>query len=130
IALHHLAKAAFVEDDEVCFDPTRTRRHCLAVAGALSARLPEGDARPWLLAAAEPFAFAAALLACWQRGLVPLIAPDTRPETIARLRPDIGGVIGDPNCIEGALAVPDGHDGTEPAPGEWRERESADTALV
>lgn len=70
---------------------------------ALLGKLPSGAL---LVAFDSGFAFLAALMACWQSGRVPVVAPDTRPETITRLMPGLAGILSDRRLEVDADPVP------------------------
>jgi hypothetical protein len=71
----------------VCVDRgVRLAWHDLAARRAtVAAGLCSGAAREPVLATSDPFDFLAALLACWQIGVDPVVPPNFQPVTLAGL---------------------------------------------
>src|SRR5438105_6842478 len=95
IPLYQILTADYPAEHIVCWHPYKTWAELQAVAAGLVARLVAPTDKPWLVALDSAFQCAAALLACWQRGIAPIIAPDTQPGTLQQLQPWIAGVITD-----------------------------------
>ena len=95
IPLHQILTADYPSDHIVCWYPHKTWAELQAVVAGLVSQLAEPADKTWLLALDSAFHFAAALLACWQKGLTPIVAPDTQPGTLQQLQPLITGLITD-----------------------------------
>jgi acyl-coenzyme A synthetase/AMP-(fatty) acid ligase/3-hydroxymyristoyl/3-hydroxydecanoyl-(acyl carrier protein) dehydratase len=95
IPLHQLLTADYPSAHIVCWYPRKTWAELQAAVAGIVAQLSEADDKPWMLALDSAFYFAAALLACWQKGITPIIAPDTQPGTLQQLQPVIAGAITD-----------------------------------
>jgi acyl-CoA synthetase (AMP-forming)/AMP-acid ligase II/3-hydroxymyristoyl/3-hydroxydecanoyl-(acyl carrier protein) dehydratase len=95
IPLHRLLTADYPSEHIVCWHPSRTWAELQGMAAGIVSQLSEPADKPWLLALDSAFHFAAALLACWQKGITPIVAPDTQPGTIQQLQPVIAGLLTD-----------------------------------
>ena len=95
IPLHQLLTADYPAEHTVCWHPRKTWTELQAIAAGIVSQLSEPADKPWLLALDSAFHFAAALLACWQKGITPIVAPDTQSGTIQQLQSVIAGIITD-----------------------------------
>ena len=95
IPLHQLLTADYPAGHAVCWHPRKTWTELQAMAAGIVSQLSEPADKPWLLALDSAFHFAAALLACWQKGITPIVAPDTQSGTIQQLQSVIAGIITD-----------------------------------
>jgi acyl-CoA synthetase (AMP-forming)/AMP-acid ligase II/3-hydroxymyristoyl/3-hydroxydecanoyl-(acyl carrier protein) dehydratase len=93
IPLHQLLTADYPSEHTVCWHPRKTWAELQGMAAGIVSQLSEPADKPWLLALDSAFHFAAALLACWQKGITPIVAPDTQPGTIQQLQSMIAGII-------------------------------------
>ena len=75
IPLHQLLAADYPPKHMVCWHPRKTWAELQGMAAGIVSQLSEPTGKPWLLALDSAFQFAAALMACWQRGITPIIAP-------------------------------------------------------
>jgi acyl-coenzyme A synthetase/AMP-(fatty) acid ligase/3-hydroxymyristoyl/3-hydroxydecanoyl-(acyl carrier protein) dehydratase len=98
----------------------------MLIAGIVS-ELSEPAGKPWMLAFDSVFQCAAALLACWQTGVTPLVAPDTQAGTLQRLQGVIAGLITDRRTpeIDTVILHPQAADNVP----LWVERAPQDQAL-
>ncbi|MGE3538572.1 MAG: AMP-binding protein [Candidatus Tectimicrobiota bacterium] len=128
IPLFRLLTAAYPPEHLVCWHPQKTWAELQSVVAGLVAQLPDPSARPWLVACGSTFSCAAALLACWQKGLAPVLTPDVQPGTLQQFAPHIAGLITDHQTVEIATAI------VRPTPGEtlpvWIEPDPQARALV
>jgi 3-hydroxymyristoyl/3-hydroxydecanoyl-(acyl carrier protein) dehydratase/acyl-CoA synthetase (AMP-forming)/AMP-acid ligase II len=95
IPLDQLPIAGYPPDHSICWHPHKTWAELQGTAAGIASQLSGPADKPWLLALDSAFHFAAALLACWQKGITPIIAPDTQPGTIQQLQSVIGGIVTD-----------------------------------
>jgi acyl-coenzyme A synthetase/AMP-(fatty) acid ligase/3-hydroxymyristoyl/3-hydroxydecanoyl-(acyl carrier protein) dehydratase len=100
IPLHQILTADYPAEHTVCWHPQKTWAELQAVAAGFVAQLRAPPDKTWLVALDSAFHCAAALLACWQKGVAPIIAPDTQPGTLQQLQPWIAGVITDRQIVE------------------------------
>ena len=55
-----------------------------------------GDVRKlWLVAVHSPLRFAAAVIACWQSRVIPVLSADLQPDTLAELSQSLSGILTD-----------------------------------
>jgi acyl-coenzyme A synthetase/AMP-(fatty) acid ligase len=95
IPLHQLPTAGYPPEHPICWHPHKTWAELQGAAAGIASQVSGLADKPWLLALDSGFYFAAALLACWQQGITPIIAPDTQPGTIQQLQAVIAGIITD-----------------------------------
>jgi acyl-CoA synthetase (AMP-forming)/AMP-acid ligase II/3-hydroxymyristoyl/3-hydroxydecanoyl-(acyl carrier protein) dehydratase len=95
IPLYQILTANYPAAHLVCWHPHKTWAELQAVAAGLVAQLSIPGDKSWLVALDSAFHCAAALLACWQKGITPIIIPDTQPGTLQQLQPWIAGLITD-----------------------------------
>jgi acyl-CoA synthetase (AMP-forming)/AMP-acid ligase II/3-hydroxymyristoyl/3-hydroxydecanoyl-(acyl carrier protein) dehydratase len=95
IPLHQLPTADYSPEHTVCWHPRKTWAELQGMAAGIVSQLSEPADRPWLLALDSAFHFAAALLACWHKGITPIVAPDTQPGTLRQLQSVIAGILAD-----------------------------------
>src|SRR6266403_519498 len=100
IPLYHILTADYPSGHIVCWHPRKTWAELQAVVAGFVSQLPEPADKTWLLALDSAFHFAAALLACWQKGITPIVAPDTQPGTLQQLQSVIAGIITDRRITE------------------------------
>jgi len=100
IPVHQLLTADYPSEHTVCWHPRKTWAELQGMAAGIVSQLSEPADKPWLLALDSAFHFAAALLACWQKGITPVVAPDTQPGTIQQLQSVIAGIITDRRITE------------------------------
>ena len=128
IPLYQILTADYPSDHIVCWYPRKTWAELQAVAAGLVSQLAEPADKTWLLALDSAFHFTAALLACWQTGCTPMVAPDTQPGTLQQLQPFIAGLITDRQIAELDTRV------LQPMPADevpvWVERAPSEPALA
>ena len=95
IPLHQLLTADYPSEHIVCWLPRKTWAELQEMAAGIVSQLSEPADKPWLLALDSAFHFAAALMACWHKGITPIVAPDTQPGTLQQLQPEIAGILTD-----------------------------------
>ncbi len=95
IPLHQLLMAAYPSEHTVCWHPHKTWAELQGMAAGIVSQLSEPTDKPWLLALDSAFHFAAALLACWHKGITPIVAPDTQLGTLRQLQSVIAGILAD-----------------------------------
>ena len=95
IPLHQLLTADYPSEHMVCWHPRKTWAELQGMAAGIVSQLSEPTGKPWLLALDSAYQFAAALMACWQQGITPIVAPDTQPGTLQQLQPEIAGILTD-----------------------------------
>jgi acyl-CoA synthetase (AMP-forming)/AMP-acid ligase II/3-hydroxymyristoyl/3-hydroxydecanoyl-(acyl carrier protein) dehydratase len=95
IPLHQLLTADYPSEHVVCWHPHKTWAELQGMAAGIVSQLSAPADRPWLLALDSTFHCAAALMACWQQGMTPIVAPDTQPGTLQQLQPEIAGILTD-----------------------------------
>jgi acyl-CoA synthetase (AMP-forming)/AMP-acid ligase II/3-hydroxymyristoyl/3-hydroxydecanoyl-(acyl carrier protein) dehydratase len=100
IPLHQLLTADYPPEHTVSYYPRKTWVELQGVTAGIGSQLTASADKPWLLALDSAFHFAAALLACWQRGITPIIAPDIQPGTVQELQSVIAGLITDHQMSE------------------------------
>src|SRR6266446_6262259 len=105
IPLYHILTADYPSGHIVCWHPRKTWAELQAVVAGFVSQLPEPADKTWLLALDSAFHFAAALLACWQKGITPIVAPDTQPGTLQQLQPWIVGLITDRQIAESDAVI-------------------------
>ncbi|WKE63998.1 AMP-binding protein [Gallaecimonas kandeliae] len=82
-------RARLAQDSPLFSAPAMTGQALLAHAAGLATRLNSGDR--WVLFDADPAAFLAGLLACWQAGAVPVLPANGQSETLKAI--DAKGLI-------------------------------------
>jgi acyl-CoA synthetase (AMP-forming)/AMP-acid ligase II/3-hydroxymyristoyl/3-hydroxydecanoyl-(acyl carrier protein) dehydratase len=95
IPLHKLLTADYPAEHTVCWHPRKTWAELQGMAAGIVSQLSDPADKSWLLALDSAFHFAAALLACWQKGITPIVAPDTQPGTVRQLQSVIAGILTD-----------------------------------
>jgi acyl-CoA synthetase (AMP-forming)/AMP-acid ligase II/3-hydroxymyristoyl/3-hydroxydecanoyl-(acyl carrier protein) dehydratase len=95
IPLHQLLPTDYPAAHTVCWHPRKTWTELRMMAAGIVSQLSEPADKPWLFALDSAFHFAAALLACWHKGITPIVAPDTQPGTLQQLQSVIAGIITD-----------------------------------
>lgn len=111
----------------LCQDTQRTWGELLETIAGTAKGLPETPGERWLVCLESPFEFAAAIFACWQRGIVPVILPDCLPGTLAQAAEFGRGIFCHQTAEDIALlASPVKRDHLIP---DWRKTASRETAL-
>lgn len=97
VALEHLSTAGFDPSRPVCRMPERTWGELLAHAAGYAHSLEKmrSTESGALVALDSGFLFLAALMACWSRGITPVVPPDTQPETLRVLAPFVCAILTD-----------------------------------
>jgi len=79
----------------LCPDSKKTWGTLLETIASTAESLPGEPGDRWLICLGSPFDFAAAVFACWLRGLVPVVLPDNLPGTVAQAAPFGKGILCD-----------------------------------
>ncbi len=127
IPLTRLLRADYPAHHILCLEPQKIWAELQAETAGWYWRLPDEPGAQWLLALESPFQFCAALLACWQRGLLPVVAPDSLPGTLEQLAPRIAGILSDKPLDHPHLPVL--RPSVSPHLPNWRDLDREDTAL-
>ncbi len=56
---------------------------------------PDDDRKLWLVAVHSPLRFTAAVIACWQSRVIPVLSADLQPDTLAELSQSLSGILTD-----------------------------------